>query len=424
MTQPSGLTFVIVGASLAGAKAAETLRAEGFVGRIVLVGEEVERPYERPPLSKGYLLGTEPREKAFVHDADWYAQQRIELLLGRRATDLDPSSRTLTLDGSEPLRYDKLLLATGSRVRTLDVPGADLPGVRYLRSIEQSDELGAALRSGGPVVIVGAGWIGLEVAAAARKHGCPVTVVEKDELPLRRVLGDEVAAIYRDLHLAHGVDFRFGTGVREFGALDGRLTGVVLDDGTELPADLVLVGVGIRPATELAEAAKLEVDDGVVTDAALRTADPDIYACGDVAAAHHPLLGTRLRVEHWSNALNGGPAAARSMLGQPVEYDRVPYFFTDQYTDTPSLGMEYRGHVGPDGYDQVVFRGDPTIRPTADPEFFAFWLRAGRVLAAMNVNRWDDGEPLEALVRAGHQGRSVDPDRLADPEVPLTDLLG
>ncbi|MFC6021758.1 NAD(P)/FAD-dependent oxidoreductase [Plantactinospora solaniradicis] len=423
MTQPSELTFVIVGASLAGAKAAETLRAEGFVGRIVLVGEEIDRPYERPPLSKGYLLGTEPREKAFVHDADWYGQHRIELLLGRRATDLDPSNRTLTLDGSEPLRYDKLLLATGSRVRTLDVPGADLPGVRYLRRIEQSDELGAALRSRGSVVVVGAGWIGLEVAAAAHTHGCPVTVVEKDELPLRRVLGDEVAAIYRDLHLAHGVDFRFGTGVREFRGRDGRLTGVVLDDGTELPADLVLVGVGIDPATELAEAAKLEVDDGIVTDAALRTADPDIYACGDVAAAYNPLLATRLRVEHWSNARNGGPAAARSMLGQPVEYDRVPYFFTDQYTDTPSLGMEYRGHVGPDGYDRVVFRGDPTVRSTADPEFIAFWLRADRVLAAMNVNRWDDGEPLEALVRAGHQGRSVDPDRLTDPGVPLTDLL-
>lgn len=423
MTELSGLTFVIVGASLAGAKAAETLRAEGFVGRIVLVGEEIEPPYERPPLSKGYLLGDQPREKAFVHDPSWYAENRVELLLGRRATDLDPGTRTLTLDGAESLHYDKLLLATGSRVRTLDVPGATLPQVHYLRRIDQADELAATLRTGIPVVIVGAGWIGLEVAAAARTHGCPVTVIEQDALPLRRVLGDEVAAVFRDLHLAHGVDFRFTTAVREFGALDGRLSGVVLDDGTRLAAELALLGVGIRPATELAEVAGLAVDDGIVTGAALRTADPDIYACGDVAASYHPLLDARLRVEHWSNAINGGPAAARSMLGQPVEYARIPYFFTDQYTDTPALGMEYRGHVGPDGYDRVVFRGDPAISSTTDPDFVAFWLRADRVVAAMNVNRWDDGEPLEALVRAGLSGRSVDPARLADPELPLTDVM-
>jgi len=423
MTESSGPTFIIVGASLAGAKAAETLRADGFTGRVVLVGEEIERPYERPPLSKGYLLGTEPREKAFVHEEGWYAEHGIELLLGRRATELAPGSRTLTLDGAEPLRYDKLLLATGSRVRTLDVPGADLPEVRHLRAIKHADALLTALRSGGQVVIVGAGWIGLEVAAAARSYGCPVTVIERDELPLRRLLGAEVAGIYRDLHVAHGVDFRFEAEVREFGALGGRLTSVVLDDNTELPADLVLVGVGIRPATELAEAAGLAVDDGIVTDAALRTSDPDVYACGDVAAAYHPLLDTRLRVEHWSNALNGGPAAARSMLGQPVEYARLPYFYSDQYGSAPALGMEYTGQVGPGGYDQVVFRGDPAIRPGADPEFIAFWLRGGRVPAGMNVNVWDVTEPIQALIRAGLAGETVDRGRLADPKVPLTDLV-
>ncbi|HEX2770988.1 MAG TPA: FAD-dependent oxidoreductase [Micromonosporaceae bacterium] len=410
-------TFVIIGASLAGAKAAETLRAEGFAGRVVLVGEEIERPYERPPLSKGYLLGSDLRDKAFVHDEHWYAENGIELLLGRRATALDPRTHTVALDGVEPLRYDKLLLATGSRVRTLDVSGADLRDVRYLRTIDQADALLAALRTGGSVVVVGAGWIGLEVAAAARGHGCAVTVVETDRLPLRRVLGDEVAAVFRDLHVAHGVEFRFEVGVREFGDLRDRLTSVVLDDDTELAADVAVIGIGIRPATELAETAGLAVDDGIVTDEALRTSDPDIYACGDVAASWHPLLKTRVRVEHWANALNGGPAAARSMLGQPVTYDRLPYFFSDQY----DLGMEYSGFVRPHGYRRVVFRGDPAVADGQPPEFLAFWLDAdNRVLAGMNANVWDVSGPIQRLIRSG---RPVDPGRLADPQVSLDDVL-
>lgn len=410
-------TFVIIGASLAGAKAAETLRGEGFAGRVVLIGEEIERPYERPPLSKGYLIGSDLRDKAFVHDEHWYAENGVELLLSRRATALDPRTHTVTLDGVEPLRYDKLLLATGSRVRTLDVSGADLRDVRYLRTIEQADALLAALRTGGSVVVVGAGWIGLEVAAAARGHGCRVTVVEADRLPLRRVLGDEVAAVFRDLHAAHGVEFRFDTGVREFGDLGNRLTSVVLDDNTELAADVAVVGIGIRPATELAETAGLEVDDGIVTDEALRSSDPDVYACGDVAASWHPLLRTRVRVEHWANALNGGPAAARSMLGQPVTYDRVPYFFSDQY----DLGMEYSGYVRPHGYERVVFRGNPEIVDGRSPEFLAFWLNSDdHVLAGMSVNVWEVTGPIQHLIRSG---RPIDPDRLADPQVPLDDVL-
>jgi 3-phenylpropionate/trans-cinnamate dioxygenase ferredoxin reductase subunit len=407
-------TFVIIGASLAGAKAAETLRAEGFDGRIVLVGEEIERPYERPPLSKGYLLGKDSRDKAFVHDESWYAEHDVELMLGRRATNLDAGARTVTLDGVAQLAYDKLLLATGSRVRTLSVPGAELSDVRYLRTFDEADVLLERLRAGGQVLVVGAGWIGLEVAAAAREHGCSVTVVETDSLPLRRVIGDEVATVFRDLHVAHGVDFRFGAGVREFGTVGGRLTHAVLDDGTEVPADLVVAGVGIRPATELAEAAGLAVDNGVVTDAALRTANPDVYACGDVASFEHPLIGERIRVEHWSNALNGGPAAARSMLGQPVSYDRVPYFFTDQY----DLGMEYAGWAPQGSYDSVVFRGDVAAR-----EFLAFWIKGGRVLAGMNVNIWDVQDDIQALVKAGFAGQAVDPSRLADDSVPLPDLL-
>ena len=251
MTQEQ--TFVIVGASLAGAKAAETLRAEGFTGRVVLVGEETDRPYERPPLSKGYMLGKEPRDKAYVHDAQWYANNNVELVLGVRATALDVRAHTVTLDDVEPLRYDKLLLATGSRVRRLDVAGSDNLGIHYLRTITESDMIRHDLREGAQVVIVGAGWIGLEITAAARTHGASVTVVEMDTLPLRRVLGDEVAEVFAAVHRAHDVDFRFSSGVQEFGGLGGRLTHVVLADGTEVPADVAVVGVGIRPATELAE---------------------------------------------------------------------------------------------------------------------------------------------------------------------------
>jgi 3-phenylpropionate/trans-cinnamate dioxygenase ferredoxin reductase component len=411
--------FAVVGASLAGGKAVETLRGEGFEGRIVLVGEELDLPYERPPLSKGYLLGKEPRDRAFVHDEKWYAEQRVELLLGTRATALDPAGHLVELDGGQALHYDKLLLATGSRPRTLDIPGGELRQVQYLRRIEQSDALRAAFAAAGPVVVLGAGWIGLETAAAARSYGAAVTVVETDLLPLRRVLGDEVATLFRDLHVAHGVDFRFGTGVREFGSVGDRLTDAVLDDGTEVAAETAVIGVGIQPNVELAAEAGLAVDNGVVTDSALRTSDPDIYACGDVASTHNPLVGDMLRVEHWANALNGGPAAARSMLGQEVVYDRVPYFYSDQY----DLGMEYAGWVPPHAYDEVVFRGDPSIVDGKAPETVVFWLRGGRVLAGMNVNVWDVQDDIQRLVRAGYAGRRVDAGGLADPTVPLNSVV-
>jgi 3-phenylpropionate/trans-cinnamate dioxygenase ferredoxin reductase subunit len=407
--------FVIVGASLAGAKAAEGLREAGFTGQVVLIGEETDLPYERPPLSKGYLHGDALREGAYVHDADWYRDNDVTLKLGVRATNLDPVSRTVTLDGVQAQGYDRLLLTTGSRVRRLDVPGADLISVRYLRTLPESDALLETLRGGvGRVVVIGAGWIGLETAAAARHHGAEVTVVETDTLPLRRVLGDEVATVYLNLHSGHGVDFRFGTGVREFVGADGVLTGVVLTDGTELPADLAIVGIGITPATELAVAGGLAVDNGILVDAGLRTTDPDIFAAGDVANVEYPVLGKRIRFEHWANALNGGAAAGRSMAGEAVNYDEVPYFFSDQY----DLGMEYAGYAEPGGYDRVVFRGDP-----AAFEFIAFWVRDGRVLAGMNANVWDVQDDIQALVRAGYAGRSVDLAKLSDPAVPLGDLL-
>ncbi|MET7397484.1 FAD-dependent oxidoreductase [Dactylosporangium sp. NPDC005572] len=408
-------TFVIVGASLAGAKAAETLRAEGFTGAVLLIGEETEPPYERPPLSKGYLLGSEEaREKAFVHPLPWYGEHNVDLRLATRVTHLDPVAHTVTLDGVDPVRYDKLLLTTGSRVRTLPVPGAELTGVRYLRTVDESDALLAHLRVASNVVVVGAGWIGLETAAAARKHGATVTVVEQASLPLQRVLGDEVATVFADLHRANGVDFRFGTSVSSFDGA-GTLSSVTLTDGTVLPADVAIVGVGIQPNTELAVDGGLEVDNGILVDAGLRTSDPDIYAAGDVVNLEHPWLGRRIRVEHWANALNGGKAAGKALLGEPVVFDRVPYFFSDQY----DLGMEYSGFAEPGGYDRVVFRGDVAAR-----EFVAFWVREGRVLAGMNVNVWDVTDDIQQLVRAGYAGRSVDLARLADPDVPLGDLLG
>ncbi len=403
-------TFVIVGGGLAGAKAAETLRGEGFDGRVVLLSAELEAPYERPPLSKGYLLGTEERESARVHPESWYAEHDVELRLGTPATGLDPSAHEVELGGGERLRYDKLLLATGSEPRRLDVPGADLRDVRYLRDLPDADYLRDVLGEGHRVAIIGGGWIGMEVAAAARTHGAEVTLVEMAELPLQRVLGDDVARVFADLHRERGVDLRLGTGVREIVGDAERVVAVVTDDGTEIMADTVVVGIGIAPRTDLGEAAGLAVEDGIAVDASLRTSDPDIYAAGDVAAIDHPLLGTRVRVEHWANALDGGPAAARSMLGQEVSYDKLPFFFTDQY----DLGMEYIGHAPPGGYDRVVLRGDVPGR-----EFQAIWVRDGRAMAGMHVNMWDDGvAPLEELIRSG---RRLDLDRLADATVPLAE---
>jgi 3-phenylpropionate/trans-cinnamate dioxygenase ferredoxin reductase component len=413
--------FVIIGASLAGAEAARTLREEGFDGRIMLIGAENNRPYERPPLSKEYLLGTKPREKAFLHDAEWYTAQNIELVLGVQATALNPGTHTVTLDAVEPVRYDKLLLATGSVVRVLDAPGADNVGIRYLRTIEQSDALVDGIHRGVNVVIIGGGWIGLETAAASITRGATVHLVEMDRLPLRKVLGEELARVYTDLHRAHGVHFHFEVGLKEFGGIGGRLTHVVLSDGTELAADIAIVGVGIRPATELAESGGLTIDNGVVTDASLRTSDPDVYACGDVASWRSNLVGAHIRVEHWENAKEGGPAAARAMLGQADTYgEHMPYFYSDQY----DLGMEYAGYVAPNGYDSVVFRGNPSIVDGKAPEFLAFWVKQGRVLAGMNVNIWDVQDDIQKVVRAGYAGQTVDLAKLANADVPLSELPG
>ncbi|MDQ0834472.1 3-phenylpropionate/trans-cinnamate dioxygenase ferredoxin reductase subunit [Streptomyces achromogenes] len=403
---------VIVGASLAGAKAAQTLREEGFDGPLVLIGDESERPYERPPLSKGYLTGKDAREQIYVHPPQWYAEHNVDLRLGMAVTAVDPAAREVTLADGKRVGYGKLLLATGSSPRRLPVPGADLKRVLYLRRVEDSDQIKEAFQSASRAVVIGAGWIGLETTAAARAAGVEVTVLEMAELPLLRVLGREVAQVFADLHRDHGVDLRFGAQLAEITGSAGAADGVRLSDGTRIDADVVIVGVGITPNIGLAQEAGLEVDNGIRVDERLRTSYPDIYAAGDVANAFHPLLGKHIRVEHWANALHQPQTAAKAMLGQQdAVYDRVPYFFTDQY----DLGMEYAGYVEPGGYDQVVFRGD-----VAGREFIAFWLAGNRVLAGMNVNTWDVNDQLQALVRTAHP---VDIHMLTDPQVPLEALL-
>ena len=403
-------TFVIVGAGLAGAKAAEALRSQGFDGRLILLGGERHAPYERPPLSKDYLMGKTPREKVFAHAHRWYAEHDVDLRSGQFVTGLDRGAHALELADGSVVSYDKLLLTTGASPRELRVPGADARGVHYLRTLDDSDALRATLASISQLVVIGAGWIGLEVTAAARLAGVEVTVVETAALPLLRVLGPEVAQVFADLHVEHGVKFCFNASLAEIVTDNGVATGVRLNDGTTIAADAVLVAVGAAPNVQLGEITGLHVDNGIVVDAALRTNDPDIFAAGDVANAFHPLFDRHIRVEHWANARQQPKAAAASMLGNDVSYEELPYFYTDQY----DLGMEYVGFVEPDGYDRVVFRGDVTGR-----EFIAFWLSNDRVVAGMHVNVWDVVEPIKSIIRS----RLVVPaHRLADVGTALADL--
>jgi 3-phenylpropionate/trans-cinnamate dioxygenase ferredoxin reductase component len=400
-------TFVIVGASLAGAKAAETLREEGFDGRIVLVGTESERPYERPPLSKEYLRGEVGRDKAYVHDEGFYAEHDVDLRLGRTAVSLDARTREVALDDGQRLGFDRLLLTTGAEPRRLEIPGGDLERVLYLRTVEDSDVLRERLDRGGAAVVVGAGWIGCEVAASARQRGLEVTVVEPTSLPLERVLGRELGAFYRDVHADNGVRMLLGTGVEAFEG-EGAVERVRTSDGGTLDCDFVVVGVGVQPRVGLAADAGIAVDDGILVDERLQSDAHGVFAAGDVANARHPLYGEPIRVEHWANALNQGPAAARSMLDKGAAYDQVPYFYSDQY----DVGMEYAG-LARDA-DRVVFRGDRAGR-----EFIAFWLAGDRVVAGMNVNVWEVNDQIQQLIR---ERVAVDEARLTDTDVPLEDL--
>ncbi len=404
-------TFVIVGAGLAGATAATTLREEGFAGRIVLVGLEPHHPYLRPPLSKEFLAGSADRDSVFVAAADSYAERGIELRRGVRALSVDPIDHLVALDDGSEVHYAKLLLTTGSRPRRPDLPGAGLDGVQVVRTLDDAEALHERLAGGGRrVVTVGAGWIGLEVAATARTLGNDVTVLDRGAVPLASTLGAEVGGVFAQLHADHGVRIRPHSAVARIIGASGAATAVELADGTVLPADVVAFGIGAEPWLDLAESAGLEVTTGIAVDEHLRSSDPDIYAAGDVADAMHPLVGLRLRSEHWANALAGGAVAARSMLGLGAVHDAIPYFYSDQF----DLGMEYSGYVPLAQGGEVVFRGDPAAR-----EFVAFWLADGRVVAGMNVNVWDVNDDVQALIR---RGRRVDPAALADPAVPLAEL--
>jgi 3-phenylpropionate/trans-cinnamate dioxygenase ferredoxin reductase component len=406
--------LLIVGAGLAGAKAAEALRDRGFAGPISLVGSEEERPYERPPLSKEYLHGTGTADKLYVHPQDWYADHDVELHLGTTVTGLDREAKVALTNTASRLGYDGLLLATGSSPRRLDLPGADADNVLYLRTRRDSDRIRGALAPGIRVVVIGGGWIGLETAAAARAAGAEVTVLERGSLPLARTLGVRVARVFADLHRQHGVDLRCQatvTGLRTAGG-GSPVEAVVLADGTSLRADVVIVGIGATPNDGLARAAGLHTAGGIVVDAGLRTSDPAVFAAGDVANAYHPVLGRHLRVEHWANALHQPAVAADAMLGGDRVYDRLPYFFTDQY----DLGMEYTGFAEPGDTDSVVIRGDTDSR-----EFIAFWVRDGRVVAGMNVNVWDVNETIQQLILSRSR---VDFGELGDPDHSLDELVG
>ena len=402
--------FVIVGGGLAGAKAAEALRERGYEGPLVLVGQEEHRPYERPPLSKEFLTGKSEREKIFVHPESWYSEHDVELRLGRHAAAIDRSHRQVRLSDGSRVPYTKLLLATGSNPRHLPVLGANADRVLYLRTVDDSERLKGVIGEAERLVVIGAGWIGLEAAAAARGAGVAVTVVEEARLPLLRALGPEMAEVFADLHRRNGVDLRFGEEVAEIVTEGGYATGVRLRGGEVLPTDAVLIGIGATPNTQLAADCGLAVGSGVLVDAGLRTEDPDIFAVGDIADQMHPVLGRRVRVEHWANALNQPATAAAGMLGEQAEYTKLPYFYTDQY----DLGMEYTGLAEPGGYDSVVTRG-----AVESGEFIAFWVGGGRVQAGMPVNKWDLIDSINPLIESGAQ---VDLGALADPDVPLESL--
>jgi NADPH-dependent 2,4-dienoyl-CoA reductase/sulfur reductase-like enzyme len=404
--------IVIVGASLAGAKAAVALRSEGFEGSITLVGAEKHHPYERPPLSKDYLQGKAERSSVFVKPDEWYAENNVDLRLGVRATGVDATAQTVTLDSGDTLPYDSLLLATGSSPRKLRIPGSDLDGVHYLRTLGNSETLHGELAGGGKkLVLIGSGWIGMELAASARTLGNDVVILERDPVPLAVALGSELGQLFADMHTQNGVDIRPSVEVTGIIGTNGRVTAVSVAGQDDVPADLVVIGVGAVPNIELAVAAGLETSNGVDVSASLQTSDPHIYAAGDIANATHPVIGQRLRSEHWQNAISTGEAAAKAMLGQDVSFDDIPYFFTDQF----DLGMEYSGYAPLTKDAHLVYRGDRDKR-----EFVVFWLTDdNRIVAGMNVNVWDVNGEVQRLIR---RSTPVDPAALANSDIPLDSL--
>lgn len=400
-------TIVIIGASLAGAKATEALRKEGYDGRLLMFGQEAQPPYLRPPLSKEYLRGESSVEKVLVHPDAWYAEQQIELHLSTPVRAIEPATREVVVDNGERVPFDRLLIATGVAPRRLDIPGGDLTGVHYLRTLDDADAIRQSAAGAHRVIVIGGGWIGAEVAASIRQLDLPVVMIADTSVPLERVLGPEVGTIYRDVHAEHGVELVMNQLAVAFLGRSA-VEAVQTADGRRIEGDLVVVGVGAKPRTELAIEAGLEVGDGILVDEYLETSVPGIFAAGDVAAAWHPFFGARLRLEHWDNARRQGRVVAGNMLGKAEPYARIPYFYSDQY----DLGMEYSGYAP--SWDRVVIRGEPASR-----EFVAFWLEDGRVVAGMNANIWKVNDAIAALVGSR---RRVDIERLIDPAVALDDL--
>jgi 3-phenylpropionate/trans-cinnamate dioxygenase ferredoxin reductase component len=402
---------VIIGGGQAAAAAVETLRSEGFPGPVSVVCAEPYLPYLRPPLSKEYLRGQAARESVFIHDADWYVEQGVDVQLGVDAVSIDPVQQSVLLSDGSRLTYGAALMATGASPRRLMVAGGDLAGIHYLRRLDDADRISAALAGVERVVVVGAGWIGLEVAAAAREAGVNVTIVEPESVPLLHVLGPQVGSHFADLHEAHGVTLLTHAYVAEFVGVGGVVTGVRLADDRVLKADAVIVGIGAQPNVGVASASRLSVADGIVVDEHLQTSQPGVFAAGDVASAFNRRLGRHLRVEHWENAKRQGAVAALGMMGRVAVYDRLPFFYSDQY----DVGLEYTGYAAPGSYDSVVIRGD-----VDDRRYAAFWVAAGRVLAGMTVNIWDIRPQIEALIESGSP---VDPEMLADAATPLVPVV-
>jgi 3-phenylpropionate/trans-cinnamate dioxygenase ferredoxin reductase component len=376
--------LVIVGGGLAAGTAVTELRELGYDGDLVVVAEEPHPPYERPPLSKELLQGRKDAEATYVQPLDWYAEHEVDLRSGVRATAIDTGARTVEIGDGEHLGYSSLLLATGARARRLPLLSTDQVEVRYLRTLDDALGLRDRLGDGRNLLVVGGGWIGMEAAASARQLGTTVTLVEPAEQPLLAALGAEVGARFAAEHRAHGVDLRTGTGLD---LLEGDEA--ILSDDSRVRVDTVLVGVGAVPNDGLAREAGLAVDGGVLVDAGLRASADGVFAAGDVASVHHPVLGERVRVEHWQNAIDQGRTAAHALLGENPSFSALPYFFTDQY----DLGMEYFGHVGRDGFDRLE------IEEGERNAYACFWWRDRHLLAAMHVNQWDRSDELRARVR-------------------------
>ncbi|HEU0256343.1 MAG TPA: FAD-dependent oxidoreductase [Microbacteriaceae bacterium] len=402
--------IVIVGGGLTAATAAKTLRGEGFDGGIRIFAGENHNPYLRPPLSKEYLQGKAGLDAVWVEKAEWYGENNVQLDTGTTVTAINPAGHEVEAGGAK-VHYDQLLLATGCSPRHLPIPGADLDGVLTLRTLDDSDRLKEILTGGGKhVVLIGGGWIGLEIASSAKQLGNEVVVLERDPIPLGRVLGDELGTYFTQFQRGKGVDIRGSVNITGIVGENGKVTGVGIEGGETVAADVVLMGVGVVPNVSLAKDAGLDVQNGITTNAALATSAPDVFAAGDVAFSLHPALNEHIRSEHWANATGSGEVVAKSMLGQSVQHDMIPYFYTDQF----DLGMEYSGYGPLTVGAEVAYRGDPK-----SGEFLAFWLKDGKVVAGMNVNVWDVNEAVQGIIR---RGGVVDLGKLADKDVPLDEL--